>query len=152
MRPFQQITALSPMASRDAPMAPDASTQLLHDSLDDSLNDECGCGVCDVDLSEQDFCLNDEGPSSDLGESACPEEQLPDENLGYKSKIIKSSAHEKADVRKVAQNCNHLSQTQRNDLENLLCKCERPFDGKLKEHSGDRIHLQLNDDAEPFRT
>ena len=62
---------------------------------------------------------------------------------------IKQAKYDEADIHEIVQGCKHLTQDQRNELEELLLMHPGLFDGKLKKYTGEKIHLDLRDDAVP---
>ena len=128
MRPFRSHERENPETT--------TAMQLLCDAFDDDLNEESSIdGDQHQDLNAAD------------GEVYTSE----NDNLGYKSKTIKASTYEKADVKALARSCSHLSLSQQADLEKLLSKYEKLFDGKLKVYKGEQVHLDLKEDAVPAR-
>jgi hypothetical protein len=79
------------------------------------------------------------------------DEQDSDEELGYKSKIIKSSLYEQHDPHHVAKQQIHLSTSQRQELAQLLARFPTLFSGKLGCFPNKNVHLELRPDAKPFR-
>jgi hypothetical protein len=78
-------------------------------------------------------------------------EQDSDEELGYKSKTIKSSLYKQHDPHHVAKQQTHLSTSQRQELAQLLARFPKLFSGKLGCFPNKKVHLELKPDAKPFR-
>ena len=108
---------------------PNPAMQLFIDAFEDDLNDDDSYGGD----QKQDLNDADEVFASETND-----------NLGYKSKTIKASTYEKADVKAIARSCSHLSLSQQADLEKLLSKYETLFDGKLKAYKGVEFALSSN--------
>jgi hypothetical protein len=75
---------------------------------------------------------------------------VDDENLGYKSKVISESLYESCDPKEVAEQQQHLTPSQRQDLLSVLQKFPKLFSGKLGCYPGKPVHLTLVPNAVPF--
>ena len=64
-------------------------------------------------------------------------------------KRILDAKHEKADLPKVAADCNHLDQEQKESLLALLQKHESLFDGTLGKWHGEEHDIELKPDSKP---
>ena len=75
--------------------------------------------------------------------------QMDDDDLGYDwldaflTVPILDAKYEKADLAEVARNQTHLSDSQRNDLFQLLSRHERLFDGTLGLYPHEKMHIEL---------
>ena len=67
------------------------------------------------------------------------------------SKHILPADYKPADVKTVADNCTHLSQTHRDALYNVLKEFPDVFDGILKQYRDEEIHLDIDPTAKPHR-
>ena len=76
------------------------------------------------------------------------EEELND---GFVNDILPAT-YEAHDVSKVAQAQHHLEPEQRNDLEAIFLEHTKLFDGRLKEYTGDPVHLHIDPSATPHRS
>ena len=56
---------------------------------------------------------------------------------------ILESKYEKVDVKEVAEQQTHLTESQRQDLTNLLSKYTKLFSGQLGKYEGHKVHLEL---------
>ena len=112
--------------------------QLLHDFLDEDYNDD------DINISEAEMSDNEPHQDEDI---QVAEEQ--ERNEGYKSKVIKESKYEAAELEEVCQKCMHLSLTQQNELLEVLSRYPMLFNGKLKNCSHFQVHLELQVNAIP---
>jgi hypothetical protein len=79
------------------------------------------------------------------------DEQDSNEELGYKSKTIKSSLYEQHDPHHVAEQLTHLSTSQRQELAQLLARFPKLFSSKLGCFPNKKVHLELQLGAKPFR-
>jgi hypothetical protein len=79
------------------------------------------------------------------------DEQDSNEELGYKSKTIKSSLYKQHDPHHVAKQQTHLSTSQRQELAQLLARFPQLFSSKLGCFPDKKVHLELQPDAKPFR-
>ena len=73
----------------------------------------------------------------------------PLEDLGYKSKTIKSSLYEQRDPKAVADKQTHLSPSQRQDLAEILSRFPKLFSGKLGCYQHHKVLLDIKADAKP---
>ena len=55
-------------------------------------------------------------------------------------------------MHEVVKSCTHLPLHYQNDLAHTLEQYPTLFDGKLKVYKGQKIHLELKNDAIPYRT
>jgi hypothetical protein len=78
------------------------------------------------------------------------DEQDADDNLGYKSKTIKSLLYEQHDPHYVADQQIHLSTSQRQELAQLLMQFPKLFSSKLGCFPHKKVHLELQANAKPF--
>ena len=120
--PMRKFQRLEP---NDTPLA----EVLFLDAIDDLLQDP-----------------DEEVYNNEIGNASTPEE------LGYKSKTILSSSYDKVDVADIVRSCTHLSQTQQNDLQELLGEFDLLFNGKLKKFKGELVHLDVDPNAVPHRS
>ena len=60
---------------------------------------------------------------------------------------ILESKYEKVDVKEVAKQQTHLTESQRQDLTNLLSKYTKLFSGQLGKYEGHKVHLELEPNA-----
>ena len=74
------------------------------------------------------------------------------DELGYRSKTILSSKYEQVNVSEVARSCSHLPLHQRNELEQVLQKFPKLFNGQLGIYKGEQIHLEIDPNVTPSRT
>ena len=89
-----------------------SATHLLFDVLEDDLeNDHDSIHL---------HTFNDE--TFTASDTLTNNEPATDNNNGYKSKIIKSSTYEAADLKKLTQHCTHPSLNQQNDLYDIPSK------------------------------
>ena len=65
---------------------------------------------------------------------------------------ILDANYEKADLRKVVQECTHLSDIEKNSLYELLIKFEPMFDGKLGQWTGKPYEIELKPGVTPFHS
>ena len=65
---------------------------------------------------------------------------------------ILSSKYDEVQPKEVAKQQEHLTDDQKNDLENLLMKFPKLFDGKLKKYTGSKVSLTLKHDATPYQS
>jgi len=81
--------------------------------------------------------------------------QQLDEYLGeewldaYLTTQIKDAKYEKADIRSVVDLCPHLTESQKDDLYKLLKKHEKLFDGTLGVYPHKKVHIEIEENAEP---
>ena len=113
--------------------------QLFHDFLDEGYDDD------DINVSEAE--MSDDEPQQDEDIQVAEEQQG---NEGYKSKVIKESKYEVAEMDEVCRKCMHLSLTQQNELLEVLSKYPTLFNGKLKKCSHFQVHLELQANAIPY--
>ena len=92
---------------------------------------------------------NDHAVEFLLGEE---EEDGDEEVYGYKSKKIKPSEYEGANVEQVVRSCSHLSLDKQNDLQAVLNKYPKLCNAKLGVYPKEKIHLDLDANVEPHRT
>eukprot|EP00986_Skeletonema_menzelii_P017026 scaffold17078_cov211-Skeletonema_menzelii.AAC.1 len=79
------------------------------------------------------------------------EPQSTKEETARAVKIL-DAKYEAADLEKVVEeNCQHLSNTQRMKLLELLKKHEKMFSGQLGEWKGEEVHFDLKPGVKPFR-
>ena len=71
---------------------------------------------------------------------------------GYKSKTICASLYERSDLQENVDKCTYLTQSQQQQLFQLLSKFPKLFDGELKTFNGPPIHLELIDNPTPVRS
>ena len=112
--------------------------QLLHDFLDEGYEDD------DIDKSERE--MSDDEPQHDEDIQVAEEQEG---NKGYKSKVIKESKYEAAELEEVCWKYMHLSLTQQNELLEVLFRYPTLFNGKLKKCSHFQVHLELQANAIP---
>ena len=112
--------------------------QLLHDFLDEGYNDD------DINIIEAE--MSDDKPQQDEDIQVAEEQEG---NEGYKSKVIKESKCETAELEEVCQKCMHLPLTQQNELLEVLSRYPTLFNGKLKKCSHFQVHLELQANAIP---
>ena len=62
---------------------------------------------------------------------------------------IKPANYRKVDIKEVIDKCDHLRPYQKQQLENLLCKYTRLFDGTLKVYPHEKVHLDVDPQAKP---
>ena len=62
------------------------------------------------------------------------------------------SKYEGTTPAEVAQSCKHLTQEQRDDLEKLLSKFDKLFDGKLRKFTDEKIHLEVDPNVPSHRS
>ena len=67
----------------------------------------------------------------------------------YLSTHIKDAKYEKADIQAVVDNCPHLTDEQRSDLYDLLMKHEKLFNGTLGVYPHKKVHIEIEENAEP---
>ena len=68
---------------------------------------------------------------------------------GYKSRDILESKYDAVDPSKVAEQQQHLTPSQRQDLAKLLSKYKKLFSGKLGRYPKKKVHLELKPGAIP---
>ena len=78
---------------------------------------------------------------------------LEDEDLSnmeaYASTIL-DAKYEKVDIDDlIEEHCSHLGKVQQNQLKEVLLKYDKLFDGVLKKHPGQPMHIDLQPDASP---
>ena len=71
---------------------------------------------------------------------------------GYKSRTIRASLYERSDLQEIVHKCTYLTQSQQQQLFQLLSKFPKLFDGELKTFNGSPIHLELIDNPTPVRS
>ena len=87
--------------------------------------------------------------------AAAYDTQLEDEYIGedwldsYLSNTILDAKYEKADVREVAESQKHLTLQQQRQLEEVLAKYEKLFDGTLGVYPHKKFHIDIKEDAIP---
>ena len=112
--------------------------QLLHDFLGEGYDDD------DINVSEAEMSDNEPQQDEDI---QVAEEQ--EGNEGYKSKVIKESKYDAAELEEVCQKCMHLSLTQQNELLEVLSRYPTLFNVELKKCSHFQVHLELQVNAIP---
>ena len=65
---------------------------------------------------------------------------------------IKDSKYDATDPKTIADSCEHLTPSQREDLAKLLSKFPVLFDGKLKVFTDERVHLDIDPNVTPHRS
>jgi hypothetical protein len=76
--------------------------------------------------------------------------EIKSKEVGYKSSKTLNSKHERIEACNVAQQQNHLTDDQKNDLERLFSKYDKPFSGKLDKYPNCKVKLDLKLDAQPI--
>ena len=112
--------------------------QLLHDFLDESYNDD--------DINESEMEMSDDEPQQEEDTQVAEEQEGNEDD---KSKVIKESKYEAAELEEVFQNYMHLSLTQQNELLEVLSRYPTLFNGELKKCSHFQVHLELQANAIP---
>ena len=112
--------------------------QLLHDFLDEGYNDD--------DITESEMEMLDDEPQQEEDIQVAEEQEG---NKGDKSKVIKESKYEAAELEEVCQNFMHLSLTQQYQLLEVLSRYPTLFNGELKKCSHFQVHLELQANAIP---
>jgi hypothetical protein len=69
-----------------------------------------------------------------------------------KSRTIKEAKYEAIDPKEAADKQVHLSTQQQADLLNVFEQTETLFDGKLKKYPHHKLHLSLEENAQPYCT
>ena len=78
------------------------------------------------------------------------EEALEIESDAYLANPIMDAKYEKVDINSVIEeHYSHLDTNQREDLQKLLLKYEKLFDGTLGEYPGEPMHIDLDSNATP---
>jgi hypothetical protein len=73
------------------------------------------------------------------------------DDLGYKSKVILESLYEQCNPKQVAEQQTHLTPPQRQDLAALLSEFPKLFSGQLGCYPNHKVHLELTENAKPYR-
>ena len=71
---------------------------------------------------------------------------------GHKSKTICASLYEQSDLQEIVDKCTYLTQSQQQQLFQLLSQFPKLLDGELKTFNGPPIHLELIDNPTPVRS
>ena len=77
-------------------------------------------------------------------------EPLSTADLTKRAVCILDAKYEKADLPKIVDSCDHLDDTQKDELLQLLKKYEGLFDGTLGNWKTTPVHFELKEDAKPF--
>ena len=91
-------------------------------------------------LDEQEF---NDGKWFDDDDDYFPDEVYAD---------IVESKYDGATPKEIADTCTHLTSNQRRDLEKLFSKFEKLFDGKLRQFTDEKIHLDVDPTIRPSRS
>ena len=142
---------------KNLPPEPTLAEQLFYDAIEADLEDDDTLPTCDMtECSDDDYLLNDEFEDSDKGNDQSTDNyhDADDENQEPpdKDKSINISKYNAADIDQVCRSCQHLSQTQQNDLRDVLSKYPTLFNNELGTYPDEKIHLDLRDDAVPHTT
>ena len=128
---WDEMTVPMRVLQRDRPEQTPIAEVLFLDAIDDLLQDP-----------------DEEVYTQEIGNASMSSAS----ELGYKSKTILSSSYDKVDVSEIVSSCTHLSQSQQNDLKELLQQFDTLFDGKLKKYNGKPVHLDVDPNATPHRS
>ena len=110
-----------------------------------------------LDAVDNDLVGNDETPHrvSDTTPHQVNETNYQEKDVdpaGYKSKTICASLYEQSDLQEIVDKCTYLTNSQQQQLFQLLSQFPKLFDGELKTFNGPPIHLELIDNPTPVRS
>ena len=117
----------------------DISEELWHDDGTPSLTHE-EVLANDLAFAKDPPQVQDAHATSNMASGHAPHRQ---------SDEIGASTYEYVHTDKVADECKHLSEEQRQQLRQLLRKFPRLFSGKLGKYNGEKVHLDIDPNAEP---
>ena len=102
------------------------------------------------DMVEED--LEDENDTVLTVDTYASSTSLTPIQEGYKSKNIKESLYESINLDAAIDQCDHLSQTQQEELLHLLSHFPQLFNGKLGTYTNEKVHLEVDPSHEPYHS
>ena len=117
---------------------------LLYDIIEEDLEDSY-----DNYVSDDRRVADDDEFQKLHHEIALEKEEGNPSTQGYKSKTIAASTYDDVDMAEVARRQTHLSQQQRNELQELLSEFPTLFNGKLKAYPHEKVHLDIDPNVKP---